>query len=122
MRPVAGSESLAAYTTSRTTSATNDDDPGDADKDRDENEQKQRGGRAHAPTIGRACTALDARAGCSAPLDQLDPIAVGILHETQARSALANGVRLALRLDPLLVELRQGLVGGADPHRAWAAA
>jgi hypothetical protein len=66
------------------------------------------------------------------PLDDLDPVAVGIAHEAQARAALAHAVGRLLRLDPLLgeagerrVEVLRGdrdvAVAGADLVRLLAA-
>src|SRR6478672_11690183 len=48
------------------------------------------------------------------PLDQLDPVPVGVLHEAKAGPAFAHGVRLALRLDALLLQPRQRLVEVVD--------
>src|SRR5439155_6287616 len=44
----------------------------------------------------------------SAAVDQLDPVAVRIAHEAKERAAFAHAIRLALRLDPLLAQAREG--------------
>jgi hypothetical protein len=45
-----------------------------------------------------------------APLDELNPVAVRVLDETQSRPALADGVRRTLRLDALSRQRREGRV------------
>ena len=46
----------------------------------------------------------------TAAVDELDAVAVGIAHETEQRSALTHAIRLALGLDPLLLQLRERAV------------
>ena len=52
-----------------------------------------------------------------AALDQLDPVAVRVLHEAEPRAALADRVRRALRLDALTRELRKRAVEVVDADR-----
>src|SRR5205823_3219738 len=46
----------------------------------------------------------------SAAFDQLNSVPVRVPHETQTRATLTDRVGRLLRLDPLLLELGQGLV------------
>src|SRR5438132_10991128 len=52
----------------------------------------------------------------SAAIDQLDPVAVRVADEADARAALAHAVRLAFGLDALLLQPRQRLVDVVDAH------
>src|SRR5436305_4263314 len=65
----------------------------------------------------RACSA-----GTSAVFQQLDPVAVGVADEAQARAAVAHRVRRALVLDALFGELSERLVEVAGGDRDMAVA
>src|SRR5204863_10048854 len=53
----------------------------------------------------------------TAPLDQLDPVAVRILHETEPRASFADAVRLALRPDSRILQSREGRIEVVDADR-----
>src|SRR6185436_14723596 len=70
-----------------------------------------------APGRGRA-----SRPASAAALDQLDAVAVRVADEGDERAALADAVRRALRLDPLLREPRERPVHVVDGDRDVAVA
>src|SRR4051794_6975845 len=55
-------------------------------------------------------TAVRSTARCLPALDELDPVAVRIADEAQARAALADAVRRLLGLDALLAQALEGAV------------
>src|SRR5579864_8240605 len=57
------------------------------------------------------------RPASGSPFDDLDPVLVGIANEAETISALPHRVGRALRLDALLLELRQGAVEVVDADR-----
>src|SRR5258706_4246137 len=63
---------------------------------------------------GEPCRASGSGA---AAVDQLDSIVVGVAHEAEKRTALAHAVGLALRLDALLLQLRERLCQVIDSER-----
>src|SRR5215471_8185521 len=66
-----------------------------------------------APTgSGRSSNERELRAA-----DELDPVAVRILDETQSRAAFPDRVRRALRLDPLAREAGERRVEVVDADR-----